>query len=277
MSVIVRNQAVPGACLVSTDVESDPQYGRRFIQRYKGDSVSINNLEVSFRSAGWRTTLLHTGPAYTLDVSIGDSGQISGELPEEAFDIYNWRSEFTTMPYAFNPRVQSDPVAQGNAGSIVVGSCTDEQLKIIEAAAKHFRAGEQSQYDTERDKLEPGGSAANALAVAVLDIVVLGVESTEVRRPTLSRVRTYSTAYATRQVHEVVPIVWTSQQLINTYGLPTAVQNQMPLTPPNKPKHTIWGWKIRDQENETIPQIGRIVETITWTFSAWDTVQHQSA
>ena len=249
----------------------DPQWGYSWLYRYEGKIASLDALANSWVNSGWRIERTDDGGSTgQLEVYISDPAAIGspGNIVEVT-EQWTWETEFFTRDIYSNPLIHSDPATVApNAGSV-----TREQIAIIEAAVKHFRAGEDG-YETERAKLDSGGASANALALAVLDQRTRGVEYDEVDIPSLIRQRTYSIQYAARRRVDMIESFFSSTRLVSNEGIPIIIQNTMPVNPALKPPNTQWGWKERSNTLDLIPQVGKAVETTRWSFNAWSTLTY---
>lgn len=250
----------------------DPQWGYSWVYRYRGENTAIQNLGDSFIANGWRVETTQDGTGNTtLELYISDPSEIlQPGTVNEVTEQWTWESEFYTRDSYSNPLIHSDPVTTApNPGSVTLA-----QIVIIEAALKHYRAGETDDYNTERAKLDSGGASENSLALALLDQKTRGVEYDEVDIPSLIRQRTYHINYASRRQVEMIENFYSTIRLIANEGIPIIIQNTMPVNPSQKPPNAQWGWKERASTLELIPQVGKAIETTRWSFNAWSTLTY---
>lgn len=106
----------------------------------------------------------------------------------------------------------------------------------------------------------------------VFRLLSRGVESYELKRPVLSRVRTFSPSFSGRVVLSAIETVYTTSALVREFGLPASVANQLPVDPPEVPAGTVWAWKLRGDRSTYVPAQNRVEETRDWVFAAWSTL-----
>lgn len=99
-----------------------------------------------------------------------------------------------------------------------------------------------------------------------------GVESYELKRPVLSRVRTFSPNFSGRVVLSAIETVYTTAGLVRDFAIPATVASQLPADPPEVPAGTVWAWKLRTDRSVYIPAQNRVEETRDWVFAAWSSL-----
>jgi len=118
----------------------------------------------------------------------------------------------------------------------------------------------------------PFDSALYPYGAEVYRLLSQGVESYELKRPTLSRVRSFSPNFSGRVVLSAVETVYTTAALVRDFEIPATVASQLPANPDETPTGTAWAWKLRGDRSVYIPQLNRIEETRDWVFAAWSTL-----
>jgi len=257
-----------GYTLADIRFDRSPTTGHTLIETFRGARAALETLEASFTDLGASTSLATRG-SNLWELSVVVDVDLSNSVAETPVDSYRWDDEFYTEDNYSNPLVTkpttypniSDFPSSGQAGSV-----TSTQLASIEKLVAKYQSGD-STYVTDWTNL----LASNSWAADVAYFRMRGVTSYELKRPVLTRIRTYSTQYTQRQQVEAVPSVFSSLSLISAEDFPTVIQNQMPANPPAEltPPITAWGWRKRAQTTEVIPAQAKISETTSWTFAAW--------
>lgn len=172
---------------------------------------------------------------------------------EEATDRYEFDMEPVQVSIFNHPAVATEAAQLGDNGP-------PEYKKVIEDAVA---AGE---FPTTL----PVG--VYPLAREVSTLLSRGVESYEIKRPVLSRVRTFSPNFSGRVVLSAIETVYTTAALVRDFAIPATVASQLPADPPEVPAGTVWAWKLRTDRSVYIPAQNRVEETRDWVFAAWSSL-----
>ena len=136
----------------------------------------------------------------------------------------------------------------------------------------------RAQYKTDIEEAVASGEALGLseteypLAHEVYRLLSRGVESYELKRPVLSRVRAFSPNFSGRVVLSAVETVYTTAALVREFAIPATVASQLPADPPEVPEGTVWAWKLRGDRSTYIPAQNRVEETRDWVFASWSTL-----
>lgn len=241
------NGGTRGAWRVTTDRVFDVKTGYQVVELWEGIKSVILALERAWNLSGLRTHVANRGPIWRIEVYFG-TDQTAAELPQ---DNWTWKMEPVQVPIWASPTIWSA------MGAWSYGAA-DFKKKIEDAVSKGLTLS--------------GAIASNTTAVKVWRLLCRGTDSYEVKRPVLRRTRTYSYSYINRQKIDSVQSVYSTAALKTTFGLPSEIQNALPIDPVTAPTDTQWAWMLAADESVIVPSINKIQESRTWVFAAWSTL-----
>jgi len=243
----------PFAHRYKIEEDFDPQYGIVLVEYWNGPMGPILALYNSYKLSGIRAHTTHTGPKWEMTARIANSSADPNQI-EVPVDRWSWGTQISQVS------VWSDyPVIA--AGTAWVGGMAGFRLGI-ENAIKNGTA-------------LAGGLSSIPVAVGVFNMLLRDITSYDIRRPTLSKTRTFSTAYGERFVIQETDNVYATSRLITDMSIPPSVQRQLPATPAGTfGAGFAWGWKVIDDHADTIPALSKIEETRTWAFGLWSVADY---
>ena len=234
--------------LVGTQITADPALSPVFIYTYRGEKTMLR----SYTDSTW----IPEGAKVTLD----ESGPMG----------------IATVTYARNPNTPEDD----NAISVRWDISTDRvdvslfSLPLVEAEANTYISAAQYRTDIE-DAVKNGTtltmSAANfPLAYIVWAKLSRGQDSFPTTRVSLTRSRTFSTAYVVSEPLTSFPPIYTTAGLISEYAVPAVIQAILPAAPANVPANQQWGWLQTDRSTSYTQKTNSVEERYSWAFFAAD-------
>lgn len=271
-----------GYTLGSIRFSDSPATGNSLIETFRGNRTALEALKDQFKALG-ATADLSTAGSNLWELTIVIDVNLANASAETPFDSYRWDDEFYTEDVYSNPLVTKPttyPNIDGFPSPGQPGSVTSNQLATIERIISEYQSGAQDTSDATKKAYVASWKALlleNPWAADVAYFRIRGHTSYELKRPVLTRIRSYSTQYTQRQSMEAVPTVYSSETLVSLESFPDVIKNQMPANPPAAvtPPLTAWGWRKRAQSSEVIPYQAKISETTSWTFAAWPTTFYQ--
>ena len=72
----------------------------------------------------------------------------------------------------------------------------------------------------------------------------------------------------------VIPSVYSTAKLVQTFALPGDVSARLPADPATTPSGPVWAWWRRTHETSYIQDLNRDEETMEWVFAAWSTLTY---
>ena len=233
--------------LVGTQITADPALSPVFVYTYRGEKTMLR----SYTDSTW----IPQGAKVTLD----ESGPMG----------------IATVTYARNPDVPED-----NTISVRWDISTDRvdvslfSLPLVVIEANTYISVAQYRTDIE-DAVKNGTtltmSAANfPLAYIVWAKLSRGQDSFPTTRVSLTRSRTFSTAYVVSEPLTSFPPIYTTAGLISEYGVPAVIQAILPSQPPNVPANQQWGWLQTDRSTSYTQKTNSVEERYSWAFFAAD-------
>lgn len=266
----INNTGNSAATLSDERFEYSPVTGTTLVMVWRGDATAIQAKDEVYRSISATTSRANLN-SHLYELTVRIDVDLANSVTETPVDTFRWSDEFLTKDNFSNP-LTSNPNSYPNIedddfpGSGSPGSVNATQTATIETVVAKKQAGDKTFLTDWAALLD-----LNPWAADVAFFRMRGESSYEIKRPVLTRIRTYSTNYAQRQVIEAVPTVYSTGSLIAREQFPEVIQNQMPADPPSDvtPPATEWGWRIRAQESEVIPTQAKIQESTSWTFDAW--------
>ena len=234
--------------LVGTQITADPALSPVFVSTYRGEKTMLR--------AYTDNTWIPEGAKVTLD----ESGPMG----------------IATVTYARNPNTPEDD----NAISVRWDISTDRvdvslfSLPLVDIEANTYISVAQYRTDIE-DAVKNGTtltmSAANfPLAYIVWAKLSRGQDSFPTTRVSLTRSRTFSTAYVVSEPLTYFPPIYTTAGLISEYGVPAVIQAILPAAPANVPANQQWGWLQTDRSTSYTQKTNSVEERYSWAFFAAD-------
>ena len=288
-----------GTTLVSTDETYDPQDGFTLKEVYEGSPDSISVLVAASIIAGVKVATEKSGGALRCTLTYG-GGSAPHSTPEKPSDKFTIKREFIQEPLWYSHLIYpivytfqkmhapwaSKPwsftksltrlrtvIEQGKKGFDVTFI---DDLAVAEKKCDGSIPPDKMGYLNSFDPSQSGP----------LDLyrqVVRGLESVEVERVTLGRVRTYSSAYAPRIELEKTPVVYTTAAMVRDFEIPNIIANQFVKLPDAaddagegypRPENTAWAWRNRGSESDFLWN-GKVEERTDWIFGAASTIFFQ--
>lgn len=102
-------------------------------------------------------------------------------------------------------------------------------------------------------------------------------EYMEWKRPVLRRVRYIPVVSANRTRLVGRQNLYTTGELIDTFGVPNDVIDQIETVDTDLPAaqpNTVWAWKMRRDDSEIVIGSGKFLEQRDWVFGRWSTITH---
>lgn len=255
------------------DQQFDPNSGWITVETWQGTKSQVGVIAPLFRGAGAKTKVSNSGALWTLEAtwtveySAGmdstvpaGTAPIAAEVPQENWNV---TIELVQVDLRSSPALLAlfggnTTLAQETLSSAI--QLSDDAIKVSLNLP---------------DYLASKGLPAVFLTPAHFQVYRLraaGVVAVEEKRPTLSRQRSYSPAYATPLQVSGIDVVYYSQTLIDNFEIPVLVQGRMPATPVLTRVEAAWGWKQRRQDSAYSYGKNKIEESSDWVFAQWSTV-----
>lgn len=245
MAAIVHG-TVP--CLTRTRKVVDSSAGNSWEQEWVGSLAGIASLSATLVSAGARVR----------DESANGVGRLVATFSNDPDDP---SSETAIDRYEFD----MEPVQVSVFAHPAVALEADGYVSV-------------AQYRTDIEEAAQSGDALSLSATEypyaheVYRLLSRGVESYEIKRPVMSRVRTFSPSFAGRIELSAIETVYTTAALVRDFAIPTTIASQLPADPTEVPAGTVWAWKLRGDRSVYVPAQNRVEETRDWVFASWATL-----
>lgn len=249
----------PYAQRQSIEANFDPQYGNQVVETWCGTKIAIYSLADGFRVTGAKVRFRNNGPLYTLTATFSNTATRDGtvELPVDKWEIV---TEWAQVDLRANPKLQL--ICEQDPGA---GTGIDKLTKYYALAKEALKTPDQIKLSALN--IAPLGQQA------VYHLLSQGVESYEIKRLVLRRVRTTSPQYHAPIVLNAVEQIYTTAALISEpptgVGVPGPITKQLPPNPTLTPKFCDWGWKEREQSSQFVLSLNKIEEQSDWVFAAW--------
>jgi hypothetical protein len=250
--VSLTNIGFSGLHLVDSSYDWDPQNGVSRTDIWEGEENACNAEAAALETVGIRSRVYrHEGVEFRLQVFYPDAND--GAQP--FVDTWERQTEWAQLDIRNSPKLLAEIGALiGGPGEELIGTW-HHQIKKLLSEEKNVPASDPT------------------LKKEMYRLYARGTEVYEVKRFVLRRRRTFSPQYAGRAVLDAVEKVYTTQKLIELFGIPQIIQMQLPQTPPTKPSESVWAWRSRVDNSTT--QLGRVAKTeevLDWVFAAWSTL-----
>ena len=242
----------------------DPATGWKTVETWNGSKSQIAAIIQSFRDNGAATSVKNSGALWTLTVTWSldynqDTNKQAGAPPaaEETLDTWDVDVEWAQEDVRSNPKTIA---ALGGEFAVAVA------FKLIDAAIK-AGLSLQAYLTSIGSTLVPSSTLEKFYRLRAR-----GVDTVEVKRPTISRKRTYTSAYTTPIQINAVETVYTTSALITNFSVPNIIQQKLPVTPVVTQAEAAWGWRIRKQSGTFTVARNKIEETMDFVFAQWSTL-----
>ena len=233
--------------LVGTQITADPALSPVFTYTYRGEKTMLR----AYTDSTW----IPEGAKVTLD----ESGPMG----------------IATVTYARNPDVPED-----NAISVRWDISTDRvdvslfSLPLVDIEANTYISVAQYRTDIE-DAVKNGTTLTMSvdnfpLAYILWAKLSRGQDSFPTTRVSLTRSRTFSTAYVVVEPLTSFPPIYTTAGLISEYSVPAVIQAILPAAPANVPANQQWGWLQTDRSTSYTQKTNSVEERYSWAFFAAD-------
>jgi hypothetical protein len=258
---------------------------------YKGTEEGLRAFANAYNSNGYTATLSQREGRWELVVHMG--GTLAGGTPEQnatPTDKWTISRDYATESLWANAKLLKWASLLTNLTEFPGRMTTEDVISDVRRACENGVKGQKrvtrGNGTTTEDVYEPftngvllpgeTGFPAGGLTDRVYRQYVLGMETYEIERLALSRVRTYPISYLQRIQLEAVPIVYTTNQMADPdiWAVPEAIYTKLPVDPTQKPPNTIWAWKMR-RNNMDVRWDGRTEEVTDWVYAAWSTLTHR--
>lgn len=238
-----------------TQTASRPAFNERDGQtwqiEYEGTHTAIASLAASLQSAGGRVAIdkREGRSRLTVDWAKDPTQPASAEVPWDRWrmDVEEERVSLFNSPLA---------VAEANVYVNPAQYRTD-----IEEAAKSGEAFPLSESDYPVGRI-------------IYNLLTQGEETFPRFHPTLSRVRTYTTAYpGDKWQVSLQGLVYTRAALLREYGIVDPLASRIPLDPSVAlPVGFVWGWYLTAQNLEYVIERGamKVTETISFRHGRYN-------
>lgn len=269
-SIVTGNST---AVRLGWDQQFDPTTGWQTAETWQGTKAQIGAIAPLFRANGAKTKVSNSGALWTLEAtwtveySSGmDSTVPAGTAPasaEVALEVWNMTVELVQVDLRAAPALLAlfggpTPLAQETLSGAI--QLADDAIKASLNLADYLASKGMT------------GIPLTPPYYQVYRLRAAGVVAFEEKRPTLSRVKTYSPTYPEPLRVSGVEVVYTSQSLISTFEIPVLIQGRMPLNPLVTRVEAAWGWKQRRQDSAYSYGKNKIEESSDWVFAQWSTV-----
>ncbi len=279
---------------ISRTRDYNPDTGASIVIVFAGLESKMDEVAAYYEQAGagapigygYKTTFHKTGAGIILTVRIPDD-----QLYTER---WNLNTEIGSLPLFYSQEVKAYLDCVAIPPSIAVQALLDEQYitlrGLLEATKQAILIGTApSVYvntiyeSTNTHFILPDGSTdPNVLTYTskyksvVVSLIEFG-DYYEVKRPVLKRVRFMPVASTSRTSLVGTQILYTTAQLISAWSVPVDIVLQITSVDTGLPTAragTLWSWKERQNESETVIGSGRFMECRDWVFGRWSTLSH---
>jgi hypothetical protein len=100
-----------------------------------------------------------------------------------------------------------------------------------------------------------------------------GIKGIPISRPVITRRRTFSSTYESRNRLEFIQKVWTPDKFKTIFNVPESVRSRLPETPTltnaESDFNLVWGWKMTVDSASYNVRDNKISETKTFVFASW--------
>jgi len=251
--------------LVEQRLLTDPVNGSSWVLTYEGSEWGVQLMAATVLAYGAKTETTSTGGKCRMVATFAkDPSTASNPAAEVPIERWDLDEELVQISIWAIPEV----IRELNSYVSLFGSgLTPSKLK------KQITDAVQNGEDY--PLIDRAGYPA---VYRVYSKLVNNVEYYETKRPVLSKIRTYTDAYTSRTQVVQRETVYKTESLVSTFAVPVAIQNTLPIDPPDTetPVNTdgtiagVWSWKLRGVRLSYNRATARWEESLTWAFSAWD-------
>ena len=239
-----------GYIFVAENMTVDPQAGVRYEQVFEGTEAGINTLADIHAAAGAAIRFDIAKPGVKRLVSVWGRAPNIPSSSEAATDRWDLSTEQKYVS------VWSSPYVIAESYTYVDQPSYRKEIEAAVAAGAAF----------------PFSTTSFPVGYQVYLMLFEGEDSWPQQLIVLRRARTFTNTYPTRMQLLVTQNVYTTARLIADFGVPTAVQSQLPLTPAAAPPpYAIYGWRWSYQASGYTAATHKYDEQLMWEFKTWPT------
>lgn len=263
----------------------NPDTGTSFVRSYAGTDAqmaSISNYWENLNAVD-NTPL---GYGYKTDTTKTEAGTfLTVTVPEGILYTERWNldTEFASVPIWWNEKVKNYIPATASLDLTSISDLTSYLFRIalIQKSVSLILSGTDFTNLFVGANPPDGAVDLGPLTKQELDVMMMMVregEATEWKRPILKRCRVMPTiAVSTRTRLIGPPQLYSTAGISNVFGMPSDIYNQavtveddLPTAAPN----TVWSWKFRQDNSDTLLGSGKVQELRDWVFGRWSTITH---
>lgn len=249
---------------VTTDLVWNPRYGWTAVELWEGPKAPMLALYQAYAIAGYQTRIGNIGPRYRLQVSLGFDSEGGAEVPLDRWSIDMERAQVSIWQ---NEAVISAMVAAATGQTVNLGGGATRAMQIADVKYLITQSVERA---TPAGVVLPSYILDKPALLRVIDLLLRDRDTYEVRRPVLSRSRTFSSAYLNRMRLDPVQKFYSQSRLVVEFSVPAFIQNQLPSADPGVPPANFkYGWMLMVDRVEEIPAIYKVQETKDWVYGLW--------
>lgn len=266
----------------------NPDTGVSLVITFAGTEAKMNQVAAYYESAGagapigygYKTTFHKTAAGIVLTVRI----------PDEILYTERWNlnTEVGSLPIWYSQEIKAflGCVATTPAAVETLDTWYLDLRGLLLSAKSLTLQGRSTAYINTNVfepviRVKPDGSGEPATYSTEYKTVVAALieygEHFEVKRPVLRRVRYMPVASTSRTSLVGKQIIYTTAQLKTVWSVPADIAlqiNSVDTGLPTAPSGSLWSWKERQNESDTVIGSGRFMECRDWVFGRWSTLTH---
>lgn len=263
--------------------EFNPDVGVGYVISYAGTEADLvkvrsywelsNAIDETNLGYGYKTTTEHTADGLVLTVRVPE--------PQLFTDRWDLDTEFESTQIWNTERIRSFIPAMAALNLTLLADLKTwmRRIGLIQAAAAAIQSG--------ASPIAPSALAGDAAAVGapfseqeykIMYLMIRDGDYMQLAHPVLKRNRCIPSSYTAARTRLIgPPKVYSLVGLANIFGMPDDIYDQavtvydgLPVAPPD----TGWGWKVRQDNSETIIGSGKVQERKDFVFGRYSTITH---
>jgi hypothetical protein len=269
--------------IVSKTRDYNNDTGASWVYTYEGTEAELGDVRAHWELAGTGAPI---GYGYKTSLSQrAGFRQLTVRVPDSILFTERWDldTEMAMVPWIWIDQVRNS-VPTWAALDITDALALTQLMRrvgFVQAAADAIRTGRDplSVLPTTGDAFFTADFSAEE--VAIMFLLIRDGDNVEWARPVLKRIRVVPVGSSSRTQLVGLPPVYETDVLINVFTtMPDDVVDQivtidsgLPAPVPN----TVWGWRMRQDNSQTLVGSGKVEEVRDWVFGRWSLLTHELA
>lgn len=251
----------------------NPDTGLSWVLTYEGTEAQMLDICQAYEVAGSNAPL---GYGYKTDLqrSAGQKTIATIIIPDDILYTERWTrtTEVISVPIWGSEHLRSQTAYAG------LDLTQDSDLRVWLQRIGYLKAGASALSRGLDPNTAVAGANFDAQDRKIMHLVFHSGDYMQVKRPVLRRQRVIPYSSDSRETLVGLETVYRTADLINYFDIPDDVADLIVTVDDNLPAalpDTIWGWKTRVSDQDTVINSAKWFEVLDFVFYRWSTLTHE--